>query len=72
MLVKTDIPGLMKDMSSGAVLNTDNTKLEAYKKTKQMIKDRQADKERLAKLESDLADIKDMLSEILSHRTREA
>ena len=31
---KTDFEGLVKDPSSGAVLNVDNAKLEAYKKQK--------------------------------------
>ena len=33
--IKTDVEGLVKDPSSGAILNIDNEKLKAYKKQKQ-------------------------------------
>lgn len=63
--IKTDFEGLVKDPNSGAVLNVDNAKLEAYKKQKQAALMNLKTTERMDKVEKDLREIKDMLSQLI-------
>ena len=60
--VKTDVPNLVKDPTSGAILNTDLKALEAFRKKKALSLDTE---KRLNKLESDLTFIKGALEELL-------
>jgi hypothetical protein len=62
---KTDFEGIVKDPTSGAILNVDNRKLSAYKKQKQMIMDGMKNSERIQKVEQDLEEIKNMLGQLL-------
>lgn len=62
---KTDFEGLMKDPQSGAVLNVDNSKLEAYKKRKQFMEANIKNTDRINKVENDIQEIKEMLSQLL-------
>lgn len=62
---KTDVEGLVKDPQSGAVLNVDNAKLEAYKKQKATFKMNIENSERISKVERDLNEIKEMLGQLL-------
>ena len=61
----TDVEGLVKDPNSGAVLNIDNSRLEAYKRQKAAMKLNLENNERINKVEKDLNDIKEMLSQLL-------
>lgn len=63
--LKTDFEGLVKDVHSGAVLNVDNTRLEAYKKQKAAMSLNIENNERINKVEKDLNEIKDMLNQLL-------
>lgn len=63
--VKTDVEGLVKDITSGAILNVDNDKLEAYRKAKQNASKADLANERLNKVENDIDDIKQMLQQLL-------
>lgn len=62
---KTDFEGLVKDSQSGAVLNVDNAKLEAYKKQKASLNLNMENSQRISKVEKDINDIKEMLSQLL-------
>jgi hypothetical protein len=62
---KTDVEGLVKDPHSGAVLNVDNAKLEAYKKQKATFRMNIENSERISKVERDLNEIKEMLGQLL-------
>jgi len=62
---KTDFEGLVKDSESGAILNVDNAKLDAYKKQKQFLENNMRNSERISKVETDLNEIKEMLSQLL-------
>lgn len=62
---KTDFEGIVKDPTSGAVLNVDNRKLMAYKKQKQLMADSMQNIERIQKVENDIKEIKDMLGQLL-------
>jgi alpha-galactosidase/6-phospho-beta-glucosidase family protein len=57
-----ECPGFVKDTHTGAILNTDNASLKAYKQRKKVMA-KQTD--RLDKLEEDVTQIKHLLSEIL-------
>jgi hypothetical protein len=57
--VKTNVPDLVKDKRSGAILNINNAKLEAYRKQKKSA-------ERVDRLEEDLNSIKAMLLTLLA------
>ena len=63
--LETDVPGLVKDPNSGAILNIDNAKLEAYRKQKQFFEQKKNDSERITKLENDIGSIKEMLQQLL-------
>jgi hypothetical protein len=66
--VKTDFEGLMKDPESGAVLNVDNSRLEAYKKQKNAMSKLNSNNERILKVENDLEEIKQMLNQLLQRK----
>jgi hypothetical protein len=63
--LKTDFEGLVKDSFSGAVLNVDNAKLDAYKKQKNAMNMNMRNNERIEKVEKDLQEIKAMLSQLI-------
>ena len=63
--LETDVPGLVKDTNSGAILNVDNAKLEAYRKQKQFFEQKRDDSQRINKLEGDIIQIKEMLQQLL-------
>jgi len=56
-------PGLVRDKTSGAIINTDKSALEFAKARK--IAQKQ-DKERLNKLENDVSDIKRLLENLVN------
>ena len=68
--IQTDREGLVKDSISGAVLNVDNAKLEAYKRQKQFINNTNRTNDRIEKVERDLSDIKDMLQTLLRENNK--
>jgi hypothetical protein len=63
--IKTDVPGLVKDRNSGAILSVDNAKLHAYKRQKRLLSTQVDANQRLDQLEGDVTEIKDMLSKLL-------
>ena len=63
--IKTDVEGLVKEPFSGAVLNVDNVRLEAYRRQKATALKAVHANERLDKVETDLNDIKHMLQQLL-------
>ena len=63
--VKTDIQGLVVDPNNGAVLNVDNSGLDAYRRQNQMLNDQKSTTQRIDKLENDIGDIKEMLQQLL-------
>ena len=63
--VKTTFDGLVKDMKSGALLNTDNAKLAAYKLQKKQMNQTKTNEEKINKLENDIDEIKSMLQQLL-------
>jgi len=66
--IKTDIEGLVKDPNSGAVLNIDKSKLNAYKKQKQLALKTSMANDRIDKVENDINDIKEMLQQLLKRQ----
>lgn len=50
--IKTEIPGLYKDETTGSLLNKDNASLTAYKKRKEMDRRIQMIEKRLESLEN--------------------
>lgn len=67
-----DHQNLVRDSSSKAILNVDNEGLKEYYAKKEIAKkekqEKEEAKERLAKLESDMRDIKNILIEIAALR----
>ena len=61
-LEKTDKPGLYRDTQTGAVLNTDLTSLQAYKRKKQKQLEFQ---ERQERIEQEIDEIKSLLKDAL-------
>lgn len=64
-LIPTDREGLYLDPQSGAILNVDNVKLEAYKKRKASVNEISNNSQRIDRLENEIGDIKSMLRELL-------
>lgn len=66
---------LVRDTSSGAILNTDRTGLQEYYRRKELAKkeimDREETKQRLAKMEEEMQEIKTLLKEIAMIRKSE-
>lgn len=58
-------PYLVKDTTTGAILNKDAAGLQSYKKQKQVMADQH---HRLNKLESDMSEIKQMLQTLVSRK----
>lgn len=63
--LETDVPGLVKDPNSGAILSVDNAKLDAYRKQKLFFAQNKTDSQRINKLEGDIIQIKEMLQQLL-------
>jgi hypothetical protein len=63
---KTDKPGYYRDMTSGAVINRDAKALELYRLKK--MKKAQME-ERQNKIESEVAEIKEMLQSVINKLT---
>jgi len=61
----TDVDGFVKDMNTGAVSNINSQKLDTYRKQKLAFETARQTSERINKVESDLNDIKKMLSQLL-------
>lgn len=66
--IKTDREGLVKDPNSGAVLNTDNNALDAYRKKKAAFDAVKDTTDRMDRLENDLSDIKSLLQELIKSK----
>jgi hypothetical protein len=63
--VKTEVDGLVKDINSGAILNVDNSALDAYRRQKMAVESAKTANEKISKLENDIGDIKEMLQQLL-------
>ncbi len=70
MYLKTDVEGLVKDPETGAILNVDNAKLEAYRKQKRFMEQRSRESYRIQKVEKDISEIKSLLQELLRERNK--
>lgn len=72
ILIQTEDESLLRDVNSKALLNKNINALREYKNRKNFVenikKDENETKVRLAKLESDMQDIKNLLIEIASLR----
>jgi len=66
---------LVRDTTSGAILNTDKSGLQEYYRRKELAKkeiaDREETKQRLAKMEEEMQEIKTLLKEIAMIRKTE-
>ena len=66
---------LVRDTTSGAILNTDRTGLQEYYRRRELAKkeiaDREETKQRLAKMEEEMQEIKTLLKEIAMIRKTE-
>jgi hypothetical protein len=60
--VKTEVEGIFRDTTNGALLNKDNMSLQAYKKIKQKNHEQEEMKQKVNKIESDISDIKSVLN----------
>lgn len=65
MYEKTDQNGFYRDLNSGAIVNSDNNSLMAYKLKKQKANEFNELKSRQDSLEKDVSEIKSILTQIL-------
>ena len=62
---KTDIPGIVRDIQSKALVNTNNDSLKAYKLRKNQALELLETKNKVDKLESEMTEIKQLLLKIV-------
>lgn len=63
-----DVPDLVKDTRSGAILNTNVRALEAYRKTREKSNEVQELKTKVLSLEKNISEIKSLLTAVLSEK----
>ena len=63
--IKTNVEGMVKDLTSGAILNVDIGGLDAYKRQKAVLESAKSTVGRIDKLENDIGEIKQMLQLLL-------
>ena len=63
--IKTNVEGMVKDLTSGAILNVDNGGLDAYRRQKAVLESAKSTNKRIDKLENDVGEIKQMLQQLL-------
>lgn len=64
-LKKTDVEGLYRDIETRAVLNVDNSALEAYKKRKRANEEFVQYKKKIEQIDNDINEIKNILKSIV-------
>tara|TARA_Y100000296_G_C5024242_1_gene181435 strand:+ start:363 stop:572 length:210 start_codon:yes stop_codon:yes gene_type:complete len=64
-IVKTDLPGYVKDKKNGGVMNTDNVALDAYKKRRQSMREHDND---INALKDEMGEIKTLLKKLLDKK----
>jgi len=57
--------GLVRELNSKAILNTDHEALMQHRRNKKVLKDLLSNSEKIEKLENDINEIKDMLVELI-------
>jgi uncharacterized protein YydD (DUF2326 family) len=60
--VKTEVEGIVRDVTNGALLNKDNAGLEAYRKAKKKTHEMDS---RVNRIESDISEIKNLLLKLI-------
>lgn len=68
LLQVEDRPELVKDTTTKAVLNTDTTALEAYRRRREAQREVRNMSEEIDDIKNDIADIKSLLKEIINNR----
>lgn len=63
--IKTEIEGIIRDTKTQALLNTDNNKLDAYKKVRKKSLEMEEVKNKVNSLDKEVAVMKSMLTQIL-------
>lgn len=63
------MPGFVKDMTTGSLLNTDNNALASYKRQKKALYEASRVNERMDAMETDVSEMKAMLQAILGKLT---
>lgn len=61
---KTEKEGLYRDLTTGALLNKDNSALLAYKIRRQKEKEYESFKEKIKRIDDDISEIKNVLKAI--------
>jgi|688.fasta_scaffold952562_2 hypothetical protein len=68
-LIKTDIPNLVRDMDSRAILNTNTNEYLAYKTKRDRERKLNSVVDEIDQIKQDMADIKSMLQQIIGNRS---
>ena len=63
--LKPEVEGIVRDTTNGALLNKDNTSLEAYKRVKKKNYEIEEMKVKVNNLTNEISDIKTMLGKVL-------
>ena len=65
ILEKTEVPGLVRDLTNQALINTNTEALNAYKSRKKQMLDLIETKNKVEKLENEMTEIKQLLLKIV-------
>lgn len=68
MLVKTETDGFMKDTSTGAFINTDDTSYAKFVAERSKVKNSKDLSNRISAVEDDLKEIKNLLLQVVNGR----
>lgn len=66
--VRTETPGYLKDITTGAIINTNDAELQQLMIARQKAKETDIVKRELDKLKSEFSEIKNLLAQVLNGR----
>lgn len=68
--IKTNVEGLVRDGSGGAILNTDTEAYRAYKERRRNITEHERLKSEVSRLKGDICELKALIERILREQTK--
>ena len=66
--VKTDVNGLVRDVKTGAIINTNDAQLAAYRAKAARFREEENTKEELNNIKSEMSEIKALLLQVLADK----
>ena len=67
-LIKTSVPGLSRDMESGAIINTNDTEYQIFKDQRKRNQEQADLRNEVESVKSELSEIKSLLLQVLGNK----